>query len=439
MSSSRPARDPQPRLSDEDLGALDAIVGPADDRIAGLYPGDDGSRQPVHTVYVPADRVTADLTQRWGAEARRALDEHAPTPQAFGEVLGLSQDELSTLDCDGVWSAILRKLETEPVEDLRIDLEDGYGTRDDATEDRDAVAAARAMTEARALGTAPPYCGIRFKSFEAATRRRGLRTLDLVLGTLLEAGDLPEGWVVTLPKVTSIEQVHAMAEACRRLETAYGLPERRLRFEVQIETAQSILAYDGTALVARLVHESDGRCAGLHFGTYDYTAALGIGPNDQAMDHPAADHAKHVMALAAAGTGVRLCDGSSNVLPVGEQRGVHQAWALHARLVRRSLERGIYQGWDLHPAQLPTRFAATYLFFRGGLHRASRRLAAFLAAGAADAAGAPGVLDEPATAQALAQFLRRGIHCGALSVDETGQLTGVDIAVLDRLASRRTG
>ncbi len=73
------------------------------------------------------------------------------------------------------------------------------------------------------------------------------------------------------------------------------------------------------------------------------------------------------MQAAAAGTGVRLSDGSTNVLPVGDADAVRAAWANHLRLVRRSLERGFYQGWDLHPAQLPTRFAATFAFFRGGL------------------------------------------------------------------------
>ena len=84
------------------------------------------------------------------------------------------------------------------------------------------------------------------------------------------------------------------------------------------------------------------------------------------------------MQIAAAGTGVRLSDGSTNVLPVGSKGAVQQAWRLHARLVRRSLERAFYQGWDLHPAQLPTRFAATYGFYREALPAAAARLRAYL-------------------------------------------------------------
>ena len=120
-----------------------------------------------------------------------------------------------------------------------------------------------------------------------------------------------------------------------------------------------------------------------------------------------ADHAKAVMQVAAAGTGVRLSDGSTNRLPVGDRAAVQAAWRLHARLVRRSLERGFYQGWDLHPAQLPSRYAACFAFYREGLPAAAARLRAYL-----ERTGS-GFLDEPATARALADFLVRAVDCGA--------------------------
>jgi citrate lyase beta subunit len=414
-----------PQLGPADLSAVDELVAPSDAEMARNYPGDDGRRQPVHTVYVPADRVHPDLVSAWGTAARGALDQYASSASVLATVVGAGADAVSD-----VWPLLLAKLEREPIEDLRIDLEDGYGSRDDDEEDGDAVSATRSLGMAIAARAAPPYCGIRFKSFETATRRRGLRTLDLVIGTMLEAGPLPTGWVVTLPKVTTVSQVLAMVEACVRLETAYGLPDGRLRFEVQIETPQVILGPDGTATVARLIQAAAGRCAGLHFGTYDYTAGLGIAAAYQALDHPAADHAKAVMALAAAGTGVRLSDGSTNVLPVGDRSAVHAAWALHARLVRRSLEHGYYQGWDLHPAQLPTRFLASYLFFREGLPTAAARLKSYLRSEQG------GVLDEPATAQALAGFVLRGVHCGAVTREEVRTLTGVEFDSLEPLARR---
>jgi hypothetical protein len=120
-----------------------------------------------------------------------------------------------------------------------------------------------------------------------------------------------------------------------------------------------------------------------------------------------------------------VSDGSTNVLPVGDAAAVRRGWALHARLVRRSLERGFYQGWDLHPAQLPTRFGATYSFYRDAAPIAVDRLTRYLerrAAGVerAGAGGQPAILDEPATARALARFLLRGIDCGALDEHEVG-------------------
>ncbi|WP_181775360.1 DUF6986 family protein [Amycolatopsis pittospori] len=392
------------RLTEDVYTTADARLAEADARVAAKYPGEPPGRQPVHTVYVPASRYKTRLVADWGKQALRVFGEHA--------------DELG-LDAD-VADRVRTKLLTEPIEDLRIDFEDGYGKPGDDEEDATALAAGRTL----AVTGGTPFVGIRFKSFEAATRRRGIRTLDLFLAGLLESGPLPDGFVVTLPKVTAVEQVEVAADVLERLESAYGLPEGALRFEVQIETAQSIVDVDGTAAVPRIIQAARGRCSGLHYGTYDYSAGLGISAEYQSMEHPAADFAKQFMQVSAAGTGVRLSDGSTNKLPVGD--AILPAWREHLRLVRRSLERGFYQGWDLHPHQLPTRFAATYAFFRQGLPAALGRLRDY-----ADQTDR-GVLDEPATAQALASFLVRGLDCGA--VDE-GELS-FSRSELDKYARR---
>jgi citrate lyase beta subunit len=378
------------RLTNEVYADLGRRLAAVDARLRRRYPGAAPGRQPVHTVYVPADRYHAGLVGRWGASARAALTAHPPPP--FPEELA---------------ERVLAKLDREPIEDLRIDFEDGYGVRDDAQED----AAARAAAALLQSGDRPPFVGIRCKSLEQPTRHRAVRTLDVFLDAL---GPLPDGFVITLPKVSAVEQVIAMTVLCGRLEDGYGLPDGALRFEVQVETPPAVLGADGSATVARIVHAAEGRLVGLHYGTYDYSAACGIAAGYQALDHPVADHAKAVMQVAAAGTGVRLSDGSTNVLPVGDTASVQAAWRLHARLVRRALERGFYQGWDLHPAQLPTRYGATYGFFREGSAAAAARLSAYLERRAG------GILDEPATARALAGFLLRGLDCGALDPDEAG-------------------
>lgn len=399
-------------------GELDERLADVDAALAGHYPGQRPGRQPVHTVYVPADRFHAGLVPEYGRAALRSIEEHA---DLLHGLLG-HDDELLT--------RVREKLGREPVEDLRIDLEDGYGTRPDAEEDGHVRSAARALREAIDGGVAAPFTGIRFKGFEAPTRTRGVTTLALFLE---ELGPLPDGFVVTLPKVTAVEQVEALVHAAERLEAALGLTAGSLRFELQIETPQSILGPDGTALVARMIHAAAGRCTGLHYGTYDYSAFCGIAAAHQSLDHPVADHAKAVMQAAAAGTGVRLSDGSTNVLPVGGADQVRAAWSNHLRLVRRSLERGYYQGWDLHPAQLPTRFAATFAFYRGDFEAAAQRLRNYVERQDS------GVLDEPATARALADFLLRGLDCGALSSQEVGAATGLDTTRLATLAHRTSG
>ncbi|MFG2039376.1 DUF6986 family protein [Dactylosporangium sp. NPDC048998] len=352
-----------------------------------LLPGqvDEGlRRQPVHTVYVPADRCTAATAGEWAEQARALVRDHGPPPFP-----------------DEIVEMVLAKLGTGPIEDLRVDFEDGYGIRPDDEEDAHAAAAGAALRTG-----APPFFGLRCKSLEPATVVRAARTIDAFLTGL---GAPPDGFVITFPKATSAAHADVAVLLCHQLEHAHGLAEGALRFELQVETPQAILGADGRCPLPEMIVRSHGRLSGLHYGTYDYSTALGVAPALQSLEHPVADHAKAVMQVAVAGTGVHVADGSTNVVPAGTTEQVRAAWALHARLVRRSLERGIYQGWDLHPGHLPTRWGATFQFFRDGLPEARRRLEDYLARRAG------GHLDEPATARAMARFLLRGVHCGALS------------------------
>ncbi|MEE1927258.1 aldolase [Streptomyces sp. TRM 70351] len=408
-----------------------AALAAVDAELERRYPGDPGTRQPVHTVYVPGDVFGADTVRSWGDAALALLDQHAPDADAFGAVLGLEGGLAAA-----VHERVRAKLLREPVEDLRIDFEDGYGNRPDAEEDAAAARAAALVAAACDDGDpsrVPPYLGIRLKCMEAAVRDRGIRTLDVFLTGLMAAGGLPGGLVLTLPKVTYPEQVATMARLCEQFELARGLPPGRIGFEIQIETSQSILGPDGRATVARMIDAAGGRATGLHYGTFDYSACCGVSPAHQSPDHPAADHAKAVMQVAAAGTGVRLSDGSTNVLPVGGRAQVHDAWRLHHALVRRSLARAYHQGWDMHPGHLPTRYAAVYAFYREGYAAAAARLAAY----ARQDAGA--VLDEPATAKALSGYLLRGLDCGALDDAEVVSATGLSRARLEGYAAPRRG
>jgi len=400
-------------LPEDVYAELDRRLAPVDAARLAAYPGERPGRQPVHTCYVPADAVVPELAGAWGTAALAALDEH-----------GLPDLGLDPALVDELLPRVRAKLATEPVEDLRVDAEDGYRRGSDA-EDADVLRAAAAVAADLRNGTAPPSVGIRAKSLEEPTRRRGVRSLDLFLGGL--GGGAA---VVTLPKVTDVEQVRAFLPVLDALEQAHGV---HVALELQIETPQAVLGPDGAATLARMVHAAGPRLLGLHYGTYDYSAALGIAAAQQASDHPSADFAKQLMQVAVAGTGAHAVDGSTNVLPVGSRDQVHAAWRLHAGLVRRALERGFYQGWDLHPAQLVTRYVATYAFFRAALPTATGRLAAYLER--TDA----GVLDEPATARALAGVVLRGLDCGAVDDTEVRAAGGPDRPVLDSVAGRRPG
>jgi citrate lyase beta subunit len=419
------------RLSEEVYEELDRRLAPVDAARIEAFCGERPGRQPVHTCYVPADAVVPGLAKFWGQEALTALDEH-----------GLPDLGLDDALVEQVLPRVRAKLATEPVEDLRVDAEDGYRGGSDA-EDDDVRAAAAAMADDVLAEVAPPWFGIRAKSLELGTRHRGVRSLDLFLGALAEhpvpktprpqealGAESAHRVVITLPKVTDVEQVRAFLPVLDALEDAYGVA---LDLELQIETPQAVIGPDGTVTAARMVHAAGRRLIGLHYGTYDYSAALGIAAAHQASDHPAADFAKQAIQVAVAGTGARAVDGSTNVLPVGEREHVHAAWHVHARLVRRALERGFYQGWDLHPAQLVTRYTATYAFFRAAMPAAVTRLAAYL-----DRTGG-GVLDEPATARALASVLVRGLDCGALDQEEIVSGGGPDRATLTKLSGRRPG
>jgi len=381
-------------------------------------------RQPIHTVYGGAHLFKADTAAKLGATALRVMNEHAPDAGALAAAIGVSPAL-----AERVYPRVKDKLTREPVEDFRLDFEDGYGNRPDAEEDGHAQSAAAAVASGAANGTLPPFVGIRIKNLGDELRERALRTTHLFIDTLLRetGGTLPSNFVVTLPKITAASQVHALAEAFDRLEASHRLAPGSLRMELMVETPYSIFDEAGAVALPRLVREGRGRVTAAHFGTYDYTASLGITAAFQHMRHPVCDFARGVMQVALAGTGVWLSDGATNVLPVGSDRAViHRAWKQHHDDIRHSLTNGFYQGWDLHPAQLVTRYAAVYAFFLESLDAASERLRNFIAR-AAQATLVGEVFDDAATGQGLLNFFLRALNCGAVKEDEIGALTDLTL------------
>ncbi len=321
---------------------------------AARYPGESGRRQPVHTVYGGAHLFKSDTAQRLGALGLRSLEQYAPDFVAFAKAVGLAgAEELpDALDENATFRALLEsnpeavrrdhrpawlahtvharvaeKLRREPVEDFRIDFEDGYGNRPDAEEDAHAEQAARETAAGMKAATLPPFLGIRIKPFNEELRQRSTRTLDIFLSTLVEAagGTLPDNFYVTLPKVTIPEQVAALADIFDALEPALGLASGTLKMELMIETTQSIIDRRGRSNLPLLHEAARGRCTGAHFGTYDYTASCQITAAHQHMLHPSCDFAKHMMQVAFGGTGVWLSDGATNIMPVPVHRAAEGA------------------------------------------------------------------------------------------------------------------
>jgi hypothetical protein len=282
-----------------------------------------------------------------------------------------------------------------------------------------------------AAGTLPQFLGIRIKPLNEELKARSIRTLDRFVTALLKAtnGRLPDHFVVTLPKIAVPEQVGALVAV---LEGLGDIP-----MEIMVETPQSVF------MLPRLIEEARGRCIGAHFGTYDYTASLGITAANQHMLHPACDFARSMMQTTLAGTGVALSDGATNIMPVPVHRGeslspreieenraaVHRAWKLQYEHIRHSLDNAFYQGWDLHPAQLPIRYAAVFTFFLEGVDSASQRLRNFVDK-AAQATLVGDVFDDAATGQGLLNYFLRAINCGAIPESEAPGLTGLTLSEL---------
>jgi citrate lyase beta subunit len=382
-------------------------------------------RQPVHTVYGGAHLFKADRARRLGDAALRLLDQHLSSAAQLTELFGIDAGLAET-----VWQRTHAKLEREPVEDFRIDYEDGYGNRSDAEEDGDAEAAAQEVAIGYEKGTLPPYIGLRIKPLSAELSQRSLRTLDRFCATLFEQADveLTQRFFVTLPKLTARDQPARLADRLDQIERRHGLPAGSLRFEIMVETPQTLFGADGASNLPLMVAAGAGRVSAAHFGTYDFTASCNITAAHQHMNHPVCDFARAMM-QATLSDQVWLSDGSTAVLPVGDQPAVFNAWRMHYHDVRRSLMLGFYQGWDLHPGQLITRYIALYSFFLEAYDAAAARLRNFMEH-AAQATLLGSSFDDAATGQGLLNYFLRGINSSAFSDADVSGATGLSLEEL---------
>ena len=437
------------------------------------YPGDKPDRQAVHTVYGGANLFKSDTCVKMGEIALRSLQTYAPDFVTLANVLKMAGAEdlpkeekkieklVRKLDKMNeeerrqhpawlfytVYNKIVQKLQTEAVEDFRIDFEDGFGNRPEEEEDATAINAAYELAMGMNEKTISPFIGIRIKPFTEDLKSRGVRTMDIFLTTLLEKtnGELPDNFIVMLPKVTISEQVTTMVRFLEIIEKKNNLAPGTLKMETMVEATQIIMDDEGRNPLMRIVKAGEGRLIAAHFGTYDYTASCGITAKYQTMGHPVNDFAHHMTKVALGGTGIFLSDGATNVMPVAPNRGddltakqlkenhqsVHNAWRIGYNHTMHSLINGFYQGWDLNPAQLPMRYAATYNFFLSSITDATHRLKTFVDRAAISTLTGD-IFDDAATGQGLLNFFLKAMNCGAIS-EEDATATGLTI---DEIQSR---
>lgn len=446
-------------LSTEDNHSILGELGLHNKAFQEIYPGDKPDRQPVHTVYGGADLFSAGSAEKMGKIAIRSLannaanfvelakvvqfegHEHLPTDEASINTLVSKMDSLSEGERKKekawlsytVYNKIKDKLETEAMEDFRIDFEDGFGNRSWEEEDATAIQAALETAKGMEQNSLPPFIGIRIKPFTEDMKERGSRTMDIFLSTLSEAtgGKLPANFVVMLPKVTIPQQIEALIKMFEVIEAKTAIPSGAIKMEMMVETTQSVINKDGKNPLRSFYLASKGRMIATAFGTYDYTASCNITAKYQDMGHAVCDFAHHFMKVALGHTGLWISDGATNVMPIGPHRGdnmtaeqlaenkavVHRNWKKAFDHTRYSLYKGMYQGWDLNPAQFPMRYAAVYSFFLESYDDAAERLKAFVER-AARATLTSDVFDDAATGQGLLNYFLRGLNCGALTEAE---------------------
>ncbi len=430
------------------------------------------SRSPVHVVYGGANLFKSDTPQKLGKLALKSLKIYAANFVEFAQAMWLKgadtlpqyEDIIESLERQlrenaekvkqenynawfawTVYQKTIEKLKNEPIEDFRVDFEDGYGIRADTEEDSHAISASDELAKAFLQKTITPFCGFRTKSFQTETYRRAIRTLDLFLTNLIEkcGGILPKNFAVTLPKITREEEVEVLNQLLSEFEKRSNLQRGVIKVEIMIETPQAIVNENGEIALRKFVEAGKGRVNSAHFGAYDYTASFGISGVHQHLRHEACNFARQMMQIALSPLNIRLSDSVTTEIPVAvhkdenltlnqlkeNKRAVQKAWRAHFNNVTNSLINGFYQSWDLHPAQFAARYAAVYAFFLESEDEQGKRLKGFIEK-TTQANLTGNTFDDAASAQGLLNFFVRAFSCGALNEEEVLKATNLTLEEL---------
>ncbi|CAN5426320.1 aldolase/citrate lyase family protein [soil metagenome] len=433
-------------------------------------------REPVHVVYGGANLFTAETPQKLGKLALKSMETYAPNFVEFAYAMWLAgadtlptfADVIKSLENQlkehpekvkeenyaawfawTVYQKTIKKLKREPIEDFRIDFEDGYGFRSDEEEDQHAISASDALAKSFIENTITPFCGFRIKSFAPETKKRAVRTLNLFLENLIKKtnGNLPENFAVTLPKITNHKEIKDLRKRLEKFEAKNNLSDGTIKIEIMIETPQAIVNKKGKTPLRKFIEAGKGRVNSAHFGAFDYTASLGISAVHQHLRHETCNFARQLMLVSLAPLDIRLSDSVTTEIPVAIHKGenlsekqirenkrhIHAAWRTHFNNVTHSQINGFYQSWDLHPAQIAARYAAVFAFFLESQDAQSQRLKGFIEK-ATQANMTGNTFDDAASANGLLNFFLRALNSGSISEKEISETTSLNADEL-RLAS----
>lgn len=298
----------------------------------------------------------------------------------------------------------------QPLEDFRIDFEDGYGRRSDEEEDAHASAVAVDLPATQDCNR----IGVRLKPITRRWAARAVRTLHLVTA---HCTVWPRGFCVTLPKVEETAQLGWFLQELLPLEGSRG----PLALEIMVESPR------GLQNVQALVAAAGPRCRGVHFGPFDFLASCGVTQGE--LMHPLNVAARCELLFRLSDSGLELADGPTTTLPLPPHRNpqpaqmmenhkaVRAAWDKHRDDVLASRSNGYLQSWLLHPSQLVSHSAALFSDLDPQLEPALSRLAAYWQQrGQARASG--GDFDDRATARQWTLLVARALASGLISEPE---------------------
>lgn len=385
------------------------------------------SPQPIHVVYGGAQLFKESTLQNLPLKAREYFAQYVADAQSLRQLLGESWSEEES---QKIYATVNRKLTERAIEDFRIDFEDGYGVRDDSDEDADAVRCAHIVANYHNQLAAQDEAiavGFRVKPLGQGTYKRSLKTLFLILNSYAQSRqnrhDQRHQLMITLPKVESALQVALVQDILAAAEHEYGLPHGFFQMEALIENCEAFMSVlHGRSQLLEIVHAAKGRMAGLHFGVYDFNAALGIAPSCQDLHNDASSAAKFLMQLAVGNCeNVGLSDGVINVIPVRRDGQSDSDFVDACRFnylkMKKSVEAGFYQSWDIHPSQVWLRMTAMTEFVLRSLPDTIDRLITFHRA-AQRAVKTGQVFDDRASVLGLVKFVKLAVASRIVKRDE---------------------